>query len=56
MFTDEAEGRVYYNFALTPRTLIRMTCVKNRLYIMVISATALQWRKSKEDLRKASGV
>ena len=41
-------GRTYYTYELVNHTIISATSWNKRIYILVVSCTPLQWRKSKE--------
>lgn len=42
-------ARTYYTYELVNHTLISATSWNKRIYILVVSCTPLQWRKSKEE-------
>lgn len=49
----EARGGVtYYSWELKPHRLVAAAAVRNRLFLMAISANGRQWRRSADDLRR----
>jgi len=48
--TDSSTGLTYYLFDIKPHFLISATAFKNRLFIMTIRASSIQWRKAQDKL------
>lgn len=48
--TDSINGLTYYYFETKPHNLTSMTAVGNRLFILSLRSSAIQWKKSKSDL------
>jgi hypothetical protein len=51
---DKGTGLTYYRWALKPHRLVAATAVSNRLFLMAITATGVQWRRAEADLRAIS--
>ena len=47
-------GLTYYRWTLKPHRLVVATAVSNRLFLLAISATGVQWRRAEQDLRAIS--
>lgn len=48
--TETIDGLTYYTFDCKPRFLVKMTAYKNRLFIMNVTGSAIQFRKHRDDL------
>mmetsp|Transcript_4594 Transcript_4594/g.8682 ORF Transcript_4594/g.8682 Transcript_4594/m.8682 type:complete len:271 (-) Transcript_4594:213-1025(-) len=48
--TDPESGLLYYVYDVKPHFLLCATAFKNRLFIMTIRASSVQWRKAKDKL------
>ncbi|XP_002985046.2 psbP domain-containing protein 4, chloroplastic [Selaginella moellendorffii] len=51
MEVKQYDGRTYYQYELEPHVLITATAAGNRLYLMSVNASGLQWRKHARELR-----
>jgi hypothetical protein len=47
---EERGGLTYYTFETRPHNLCAMTAYRNRLFILSLRSSALQWKKAKSDL------
>jgi hypothetical protein len=47
---DPATGLLYYLYELKPHYLVAATAFKNRMFIMTIRASSIQWRKASDKL------
>lgn len=43
-------GLTFYKYKLTPRRLVTATAVKNRVLLLAIGASAVQWRRAGDKL------
>lgn len=46
----DTSGLTYYRYNLDPRRLVTATAMGNKMLILAIGASALQWRKSRDSL------
>lgn len=47
---DPATGLTYYLYEIKPHYLVAATAFKNRMFIMTIRASSIQWRKASDKL------